>query len=70
MERKEEESSAELCAVCGEEVDLMDSSTHARVRGRAICRQCALRLGGKFNSEDESWSPLPHLPEGLKPRED
>jgi hypothetical protein len=70
MDRREEEDTTELCVVCSEEVDLGDASTHARVQGRAICRRCAIRLGGKYNAENESWSPQPKLPEGLKPKPD
>ncbi len=70
MERREEEASMELCVLCGEEVDLLDPSTHARVQGRTVCRQCSHRLGGKYNPETETWSRTPGIPESLRPRED
>jgi hypothetical protein len=70
MDRRDEDDTTELCVVCGEEVDLGDASTHARVQGRVICRQCGIKLGGKYNSESESWSPQPKLPPGLKPKAD
>ncbi len=69
MERREDDAT-ELCVVCGEEVDLLDPSSHARVKGRTICRHCSYHLGGKYNSESETWTREPDMPEALKPRED
>ncbi len=70
MDRREEEISTELCVLCGEEVDLLDPAAHTRVRGRAVCRPCAHRLGGHYNPETESWSREPRIPESLQPRQD
>jgi len=69
MERREE-SNTELCAICGEEVDLMDPSSHARVRGRTVCRTCSHRLGGTYDTAREVWTRNPTIPESLKPRDD
>jgi hypothetical protein len=71
MERRQNENSSELCVLCGEEVDLLEPSAHARVKGRTLCRQCSQRLGGAYNPELEVWTREPELPESLTPpRED
>jgi hypothetical protein len=70
MDRRDDDRSTELCVLCGEEIDLQDPSTHARVRGRTICRQCSHRLGGAYDPQLEVWTPMPAIPESLKPRED
>ena len=70
MDRREDATPTELCVVCGEEVELMDPSSHARVQGRTICRQCSHRLGGTYDPEKETWTRAPTVPESLRPRED
>jgi predicted amidophosphoribosyltransferase len=70
MDRREDDLPTELCAVCGEEVDRMELSSHAVVRGRTICTQCARRLGGVYDPESEVWSKAPVLPSALEPRKD
>ena len=70
MDRREDEVVLEMCIFCGEEADLLDAGSHARVRGRTICRNCAARQGGVYNEHSEAWSRLPSLPEPLQPRED
>ncbi len=69
MDRREEES-AELCVICGEEVDLLDPSAHVRVRGRIVCRQCGHRLGGVYDTGREVWTRVPAIPDPLQPRRD
>jgi hypothetical protein len=70
MDRREDATQTELCVVCGEEVGLTDSSSHARVQGRTICRRCSHRLGGVYDPERETWTRPPKVPESLRPRED
>ncbi len=68
--REDEEMPTELCVVCGEEVDRLEPSSHARVKGRIVCRQCSRRLGGAYDPDREDWTKLPALPSALEPRED
>jgi hypothetical protein len=70
MERREDKNTTELCVLCGEEVDVMDASAGARVKGRTLCRQCANRLGGVYDPDREVWSREPKIPESLEPRQD
>ena len=70
MDRRDDTNAMELCALCGEEVDLMDPSSHARTKGRTICRRCSHRLGGAYNPETETWTREPKIPNSLEPRKD
>jgi len=70
MDRREAENTSEICNLCGEEVDLLDPSSYARVKGRTFCRSCSHRLGGAYDPAGESWTREPRLPEALEPRED
>jgi len=70
VQEREEERTEELCVICGEAVDLLDASAHAQVKGRTFCRECARKLGGAYNPDQETWTRLPRVPEGLEPRED
>jgi hypothetical protein len=69
-DRRDVTGRTELCAICGEEVELGDPSAHAKVRGRTLCNLCAANQGGTWDPEREEWVRPPRLPEALLPRED
>jgi recombinational DNA repair protein (RecF pathway) len=61
MEDREENETG-ICSVCGEPVDLNDTSNFVVSAGTVVCGECAHRHGGVYDAEREEWATRPHLP--------
>ena len=59
---KREENESELCALCGEPVDVTDSVTYVASPGTVVCGACARKHGGVYHPERERWEVRPRLP--------
>jgi len=59
----QESESQELvsCAVCGAEISVAADRGFAFGSGGALCWECSLRRGGRYDSAHERWEVAPRV---------
>ena len=60
-EHEEEGESAAACADCGALVDLDGARTFAFGEQSLLCWACAIRRGGRYDANSETWAQSPSV---------
>ena len=58
----DEDLEVDVCAVCGEEVDVADPSAYSVSPSMTVCYRCARVHRGVYDEELERWTDYPQLP--------
>jgi len=49
------------CAACGGEISLGDDRSFAFGNDQAVCWECSLRRGGRYDAHLDRWEVAPHI---------
>ena len=69
MEGRSEPEEFVTCALCRAQIAVGDDRSFAFGSDQAICWECSLRRGGRYDAQHERWEVAPHIVDLLRETE-